>query len=725
VGIPAAANAPSVDVPALLTLVRERGRFNGATAEANGKVSGITCHVCGKDKVDVSPLGVGCFVCDAEIGREAFVHAFLDEYGDDWTQLPVLTLQEYAAAKFPGLDPALIAPWVKQTDEGIIFPYFDENGVLAYNRVRSSIAKPPKSPKGHHHMLYGLWNLAAWRAAETKTLYIAEGETATITCWVHALQTLGTIGANGLDVERDTEHLTGFENIVLMADNDDAGRALARTLQESVFASRTKVVIFPDGIKDANDLYQFDTASFPVDMSKLIADAVPLDKFMRFDPLRFFTAARNREPKFVPKLMADELRGDHEFAIGSDGGVLRYEEGVWKQDGDNWIESEAAARLGALYEPARVYSSVQIFKHLGSFNRVSFDPPVEPGMLVHCKSGIIDPVAAMRQGVGYVPTPATPQNSWLASVPWEYDPTATCPEITTFLTSVLPNIDVLQCFLEALGYGMTFRQALRRALFFYGGGDNGKSLTARMMGKLYGADNVTAMSLSKITGNKFMAAELVGKLANICADIGATLPRDAGEVFKAITGADPIPGERKYRDSFTFESGALQVYSGNQFPRTHDTTSAFFGRWIVFHFKEKFAKSEAEANRISALFEDEDEMRGLFRLAIMHLAQLAARDDFKVPAACIAAKELFEKSTSPFHSFIGDRCELGAEYTLKAGFAWSAFETYCYTNGFARTREEGRNSFYEMLASLDGITRDGDHFTGLRLSEEEQSADGI
>src|SRR5205823_4948203 len=93
----------------LLAEIAARGRLGDAITGPNGKVSGVTCHNCGKPKADVSLNGhglqVGCFVWDALMSRDAYVESFKAEYGDIEVGAPVLTVSEYAAQRFPTVDP--------------------------------------------------------------------------------------------------------------------------------------------------------------------------------------------------------------------------------------------------------------------------------------------------------------------------------------------------------------------------------------------------------------------------------------------------------------------------------------------------------------------------------------------------------------------------------------------------------------------------------------------
>ncbi len=543
-------------------------------------------------------------------------------------------------AKVKGLD----VEWLQSVgvhstaDGGIGFGYWNAEGTRTQVRTRADATAPTKSGRGRDHELYGQWGLPTYHEQAVPRLFVTEGETDTLTLWQAGYPAVGIIGSNGYRPSRDDVHLAAFEEILIVPDNDDAGKKMAVKFAKGPLAHKVRVVSLPDGVKDVNVFYLLDPPTLRDRFEALVEAAAPVGQEASMSPLQFFNLDK-REPVFVPKLLADALGAEFPFAVGEDGALLRCYDGVWYQDGDQWIESRATEWLGYLYEPEYVNKGVKFYRHAGSFNRVSFSPPHEERVVVHCANGIVDVLDAIETGEGYEPEPSTPERAWLAAIPWEYDPTATCPAIEEFFRQVLP-VDAYEFWFELTGYGMQFRQTLRRALLMHGSGHNGKSIAAQYQGALYGWGNVSALSLARLTGDRFAASHLVGKLANVCADIGPTLPKDVGD-FKMLTGGDWAYGERKYRDGFEFKSGAFPIFSCNTFPRTPDTTSSFFDRWIVVEFPHEFPEDAKEEARLKALAEDPDEMRGLFRLAIEGLARLTERGDFDPPPSSVAAKQMF------------------------------------------------------------------------------------
>ena len=65
-------------------------------------------------------------------------------------------------------------------------------------------------------------------------------------------------------------------------------------------------------------------------------------------------------------------------------------------------------------------------------------------------------------------------------------------------------------------------------------------------------------------------------------------------MFKAITGCDRITAEVKYRDSFEFTPFARLLFSANRLPESSDASQAFFDRWLIVPFPNRFRQTRRE-----------------------------------------------------------------------------------------------------------------------------------
>src|SRR5258708_14791752 len=128
---------------------------------------------------------------------------------------------------------------------------------------------------------------------------------------------------------------------------------------------------------------------------------------------------------------------------------------------------------------------------------------------------------------------------------------------------------------------------MQRERILVGEGAKGKSKYLRAGVAFLGKSNAAAVSLHKLENDRFAAARLIGRLANICPDLPST-DLTSTSVFKAITGGDALMAEYKFKNSFEFIPYSRLVFSANHPPKSQDASPAFFRRWLVVPFERTF-----------------------------------------------------------------------------------------------------------------------------------------
>jgi hypothetical protein len=141
---------------------------------------------------------------------------------------------------------------------GIAIPHLKREGEL--HAIQYRLAQEGENRfkwrKGDTPILYGLWRLCEW--TDSDTLYLCEGTSDTWTLWHADLPALGIPSASTWKSEwwREVE---GFPRIVLIPDADAAGNQLVQKLAETCpdhLQERVYVLQLPEGVKDANELWQ-------------------------------------------------------------------------------------------------------------------------------------------------------------------------------------------------------------------------------------------------------------------------------------------------------------------------------------------------------------------------------------------------------------------------------------------------------------------------------------
>jgi len=141
---------------------------------------------------------------------------------------------------------------------------------------------------------------------------------------------------------------------------------------------------------------------------------------------------------------------------------------------------------------------------------------------------------------------------------------------------------------EIIGYTLYPRYDLHKAFMLIGEGADGKSKYITLLRKILGDQkNATSISIQELCMNRFALADLYRKLANIYADVPKNPIPYTGN-FKMITGEDMISADRKHKSRITFVNYAKQIFSSNELPEVSDMTYAFWRRWILVEFPNKF-----------------------------------------------------------------------------------------------------------------------------------------
>ena len=294
------------------------------------------------------------------------------------------------------------------------------------------------------------------------------------------------------------------------------------------------------------------------------------DEAQAFDPedARGLTAA-----------LADAVSGGRRFAKDIGGRLHHYEDGAYRPNGEGVIAVEMKRVLAE--SGASPKWSTHRAREVTEYVRVDAPELWErpPSARINVLNGIIDVDSGEL-------LPHNPDFLSPVQIPVEYDPQAECPAWEKFVSEVFPD-DAKELAFEVVGLLMTPDTSVQKSVLLLGEGANGKSTYLKAVESFVGDFNVVNTSLHKIESDRFAAARLVGKLANICPD----LPSDhltSTSVFKAITGGDKIAAERKYADGFDYRPFARLVFSANHPPRSGDASHAFYRRWLVVPFDRTF-----------------------------------------------------------------------------------------------------------------------------------------
>lgn len=214
--------------------------------------------------------------------------------------------------------------------------------------------------------------------------------------------------------------------------------------------------------------------------------------------------------------------------------------------------------------------SLKLLKKLGEGIRQTAPNLVLTLYIINLKNGLLD-IRINRL------SPHNPEFLSTIQIPIAYHPTAKCPKIMRSLTQVLRPCDFFT-FIQFCGYCLIPTAKYEKAFFFISYGDNDKGTLLRLSEAFLGFENTSHVSLKEISKDRFAAANLSGKLANICADIKLG-KIDETSMYKRLVSGDLIRVQ-KHMPAFDFANHAKLIFSSNFIPQSNDGSYAWFKRLV-------------------------------------------------------------------------------------------------------------------------------------------------
>jgi len=301
------------------------------------------------------------------------------------------------------------------------------------------------------------------------------------------------------------------------------------------------------------------------------------DEEMNPDVAQFF---EGKPPKLNPTLVgAEMLKENHFFTKSLRGLMYRYNpaNGIYEPEAEDFIGGEVARKLG------KHFSNHRRQEVEGFIRNKTIKKMVETDKYLHAvQNGILDVRTSELK-------PFSPDFYIFNALPVKYDPEAKCPKFLKFLGEVVPKEKDRLVLQEFVGYALIKDARFQKAILLTGRKQNGKSTFLNVVGALLGESNVSNVELQKLNDNqRFIIAQLLDKLANICADLPDKNLDETG-TFKRVVAGDEMAAEVKFGQPFKFRPYSKLMFSANALPKIPQKDSeAFLVRWLLVEFPNSF-----------------------------------------------------------------------------------------------------------------------------------------
>jgi len=308
----------------------------------------------------------------------------------------------------------------------------------------------------------------------------------------------------------------------------------------------------------------------------------------------------------------------------------------------------------------------QKFSNENIFNRIEGLIPV--------KNGII-----LMNGEVFL-LPNSPAWGYTYCLPVFYDEKADPTFIKKFISDICmengQRIEEKEQLLYQIPAQSLMQKTANPAYLLNGSGSNGKSTYLRLLGEVAGKSNYSSVPFQQLTTDKFKLAELYGMLFNICADIPKTGVNETGP-FKMLTGGDMIMGEKKYGHPFRFINKAVMVFSANELPVIDDGTFAFWRRWNILDFTNKFEEDNDFINNLLT-----DENKSAFLNLIIEKIRDVRVNGLKVNKKSEEVMEMWKMRSSSAYAFIKTRLKKSPQGFVIKSILWNEYSIFCSENDF-------------------------------------------
>ena len=308
-------------------------------------------------------------------------------------------------------------------------------------------------------------------------------------------------------------------------------------------------------------------------------------------------------------------------------------------------------------------------------------PDRTPRKYVSMKNGILDIPAAMAERSDYLQS-NTPNWFSQVSLPYDFDPDASCPLFNSFLEhnqEMDPErIKVLQ---EWAGYLLLPATEEQKFMILEGEGANGKSVFIAALTAMLGIENVAAVPLEKF-GDRFSLTTTLGKLLNAAGDCG-DLDKAAEGDLKSFTGGNRMYFDRKGIPGIECYPTARLMIACNNRPRFADKSQGIWRRMLLIPWRVEITRT----TRVKGMdkvdwWNDSGELPGIFNWALEGLQRLRAQRDFTESSLMQEALQDYQAEVNPARSFLDEACErsqFGGKIFCRE--LYGAYEKWCKANG--------------------------------------------
>ena len=294
---------------------------------------------------------------------------------------------------------------------------------------------------------------------------------------------------------------------------------------------------------------------------------------------------------------------------------------------------------------------------------------------------------------------------------FQYRPSSNMDQAPNFKRYLMTSVGEanISCFKTCLGFLFSDIVEAKKAVFFVGDGNTGKSMVCDLMTDLVGKHAVCNEPFEKI-GNEFSRHNFIGRKINISRETNKAVLKNES-AFKSVVACENISGRRRYHDGVDFISQLKLLVASNQPPEFSRVDEAILNRIVIIFFHSTLEEKDLDHDLRSKLYQERNTIGSLCLDALHRLVKSGY--DFQMSPESKAYLNACRIKLHTVEEFLADRCEMAKGAAVSAVVLCDAYQKYCMDNGVEGL---GRNTFYQqVLWCFPGVVHDKTNIGGRRL----------
>lgn len=209
--------------------------------------------------------------------------------------------------------------------------------------------------------------------------------------------------------------------------------------------------------------------------------------------------------------------------------------------------------------------------------------------------------------------------------------------------------DKLLALQEAIGVSLMGKAPqFEMAFLLFGQASAGKSVMQSVMKGLVPHGSSSSVPPTE-WGDRFMPAEMFGKVINFAGELSETRPIP-GDVFKKIVSGEELMVQYKNQNPFEFEPEAAHWFNSNHLPKTRDSSEGFNRRWLILEFNNRVDPSRKVIDLDEQILELERE--AIVAWAIQGYKRLMDAGKYTLPTSHLALVEQMAADNNSVRHFL-------------------------------------------------------------------------